>query len=75
MVLACLEIWGSQFKDSGLGVPFKDLNMGIPIIIPVEGRGFITHGSTLCNFSRRPSGLGPASITLRGQLPKGFRVP
>ena len=28
-------------------LPFKDLNIRIPIIIPMEGRGFIIHGSGL----------------------------
>ena len=27
--------------------PFKGLNIGIPIIIPFKGRGFINQGSTL----------------------------
>ena len=27
--------------------PFKDLNVGIPSITPIKGRGFILHGSTL----------------------------
>ena len=27
--------------------PFKGLDISIPIIIPVKGRGFINHGSTL----------------------------
>ena len=34
--------------------PFKDLNIGIPIIIPIKGRGFLNHGSTLF----RPRGVG-----------------
>ena len=28
---------------------FKDLNIGIPIIIPKEGRGFTNHGSFYMN--------------------------
>ena len=32
--------------------PFKDLDIRIPIIIPIKGRGFINHGSGL------GSGLG-----------------
>ena len=24
--------------------PFKGLNVGIPIIIPIKGRGFMNHG-------------------------------
>ena len=27
--------------------PFKSLHIRIPIIIPIKGRGFINHGSTL----------------------------
>ena len=27
--------------------PLKDLNIRIPIIIPIKGRGFINHGSEL----------------------------
>ena len=27
--------------------PFKGINIGIPIIIPIKGRGFINHGSGL----------------------------
>ena len=27
--------------------PFKDLNIRIPIMIPIKGRGFINHGSGL----------------------------
>ena len=27
--------------------PFKGLNIRIPIITPIMGRGFINHGSTL----------------------------
>ena len=27
--------------------PFKDLNIRIPIIIPIKGSGFINHGSGL----------------------------
>ena len=27
--------------------PFRGLNFGIPIIIPIKGRGFINDGSTL----------------------------
>ena len=27
--------------------PFKGLNIRIPIIIPIMGRGFTSHGSTL----------------------------
>ena len=27
--------------------PFKDLNIRIPIITPIKGRGFINHGSGL----------------------------
>ena len=27
--------------------PFKDLNIRIPITIPIMGRGFINHGSGL----------------------------
>ena len=27
--------------------PFKGLNIRIPIIIPIKGRGFINRGSTL----------------------------
>ena len=27
--------------------PFKDLNIRIPIIIPIKGMGFINHGSGL----------------------------
>ena len=27
--------------------PFKGLNIRIPIIIPIKGRGFINHGSGL----------------------------
>ena len=27
--------------------PFKDLNIRMPIIIPIKGRGFINHGSGL----------------------------
>ena len=32
-------------------LPFKGLNMGIPVIIPTKGRGFINQGSTLQLFS------------------------
>ena len=28
-------------------LPFKDLNIGIPIITPIKERGFINHGSGL----------------------------
>ena len=31
-------------------VPFKDLNIRIPIRIPIKGRGFINHGSGLEGF-------------------------
>ena len=27
--------------------PFKGLDIGIPIVIPIKGRGFINQGSTL----------------------------
>ena len=32
--------------------PFKGLNIRIPIIIPIKGRGFINHGSGLLSSSR-----------------------
>ena len=28
--------------------PFKGLNIRMPVIIPIKGRGFINHGSGLC---------------------------
>ena len=34
-------------------VPFKGFNTGIPIIIPMKGRGFISQGSTLGGLYRK----------------------
>ena len=28
-------------------LPFKGLNVRIPIVIPIEGRGLVNHGTTL----------------------------
>ena len=37
---------------------FKGLNIGIPIIIPINGRGFINHGSVLSPTSLNPQRSG-----------------
>ena len=36
--------------------PFKGLNIRIPIIVPVQGRGFVNQGST---FTLNPKPLKP----------------
>ena len=43
--------------------PFKGLNMRIPIIIPINGRGFIHSGSTL---GCRGSGCKAVGLNLWG---------
>ena len=39
---------------------FEDLNMRIPVIIPIKGRGFLNHGSGLCI----PSDAGICSMRM-----------
>ena len=55
--------------------PFKGLNMRIPTIIPIKGRGCINHGSTLldaftffgCGLASYVGGFGSESSGLRVQ--------
>ena len=35
-------------------LPFKGLNIRIPIIIPIKGKGFIDPGSALGSFEEPP---------------------
>ena len=42
-------------------LPFKDLNIRIPIITPIKGRGFINHGSGL---HPKPQTLSPMPVRI-----------
>ena len=44
---------------------FKGLNIRIPIIIPIKGRGFINQGSTLC---RRSGSYSPSKCNTKDML-------
>ena len=58
--------------------PFKGLHIRVPIIIPIKGRGYINHGSTLNPYPKgRPDSLsGEVSRTsgFRHLMGQGFRV-
>ena len=38
--------------------PFRGLNIGIPIVIPIKGRGFINQGSGLGYKAQYRAGMG-----------------
>ena len=38
--------------------PFTGLNISIPIVIPIKGKGFINHGSTLEFTDSGGTGIG-----------------
>ena len=56
--------------------PFKGLNIRIPIIIPIKGRGFINHGSGLRDKAPNLGfrGLGLTGSGFRGLGPVTYKL-
>ena len=50
--------------------PFKGLNIGIPIITPIKGRGFMNQGSTLGIQVPNSYTLNPKPVRTTLLLPK-----
>ena len=67
------RVWDSEFrvfraKVTGWKVRlygFKGLNIRIPIMIPIKGRGFLNQGSTL-GFGFRAAGPATSQVRVNG---------